>query len=393
MAWRLSQCGTGAAPDVNHAMTTGHALPDQARWALALSFLRFGADTRTARGLKALSPAAVPAPELPERLCEWLGIAPVEWPSRWADARARAASTLELAGRTPLTAMTCFDPAYPRLLWEIVDPPIVLWHRGAIGCLDAPAVAIVGSRRASPVGLMVARELARGVVEAGLVVVSGLARGVDAAAHEGALEAGGQTVAVLGCGGDVVYPAEHRGLLDRVIGSGAVVTEFPPGTPPLQHHFPLRNRIISGLCRAVVVVEASQRSGSLITARMALEQGRDVLAVPGNVASGQYSGSHALIKDGAPLVETVRDVLSAIGVDPAGWRRENVGRACEMSRLEAVMALGEPYSVDELAARSGLDAAALLAELGSLELAGRIGRVPGAGFVKVDKSAIGERNG
>jgi DNA processing protein len=143
-----------------------------------------------------------------------------------------------------------------------------------------------------------------------------------------------------------------------------------------------------------VVVEASDRSGSLITARMALEQGRDVLAVPGSVASGQYAGSHALIKDGAPLVETVRDVLLGIGVSLANVPgHENTGRACEMSKLEAVMAIGEPYSIDELAARSGLGTAALLAELGILEVAGRIGRVPGAGFVKVDKSAIGEGNG
>jgi DNA processing protein len=192
----------------------------------------------------------------------------------------------------------------------------------------------------------------------------------------------------------VMYPGEHRVLADRIRAAGALVTEFPPGTPPLQHHFPLRNRIISGLCRAVIVVEASDRSGSLITARMALEQGRDVLAVPGSVASGQYSGCHALIKDGAPLVETARDVLEALGMDPSGVpARENVGRACEMSKLEAVMAAGEAYSIDELAARTGLEAAALLAELGTLEIAGRIGRVPGAGFVKVDKSAIGEGNG
>lgn len=287
-----------------------------------------------------------------------------------------------------------FDLQYPGLLREIVDPPIVLWRRGDAGGLDQPAVAIVGSRRATPSGLTVARTLARGVAEAGLVVVSGLARGIDAAAHQGALDGGGRTIAVLGCGGDVMYPGEHRVLADRIRAAGALVTEFPPGTPPLQHHFPLRNRIISGLCRAVIVVEASDRSGSLITARMALEQGRDVLAVPGSVASGQYSGCHALIKDGAPLVETARDVLEALGMDPSGVpARENVRRACEMSKLEAVMAAGEAYGIDELAARTGLEAAALLAELGTLEIAGRIGRVPGAGFVKVDKSAIGEGNG
>jgi DNA processing protein len=376
-------------------MTTGHPPALSTEWVLALSFLRFGADTLAARVLKSLPSEALAAADLPERLSEALGITAGSRSSRWAVARARAADALRRGAQTGLTPLTCFDAEYPKLLNEIVDPPVVLWHRGALDCLDRPAVAIVGSRRATPSGLVVARELARGIAEAGLVVVSGLARGIDAAAHLGTLAAGGQTIAVLGCGGDVVYPSEHRGLVDRILsGSGVVVTEFPPGTPPLAHHFPLRNRVISGLCRAVVVVEASQRSGSLITARTALEQGRDVLAVPGNVASGQYAGSHALIKDGAPLVETVRDVLSAIGLDLAGGsQRVNVGKTCEMSRLEAVMAVGEPYSVDELAARSGLDAAALLAELGSLELAGRIGRLPGAGFVKVDKSAIGERNG
>jgi DNA processing protein len=332
--------------------------------------------------------------DLHDRLAESLGIPDSERARQWARAQRRAADASTRGTRAQLALLTWFDHKYPAMLREIADPPIVLWCQGNAGCLDQPAVAIVGSRRATPAGLTVARTLARGLAEAGLVVVSGLARGIDAAAHQGALDGGGRTIAVLGCGGDVMYPSEHRALADGIRGDGVIVTEFPPGTPPLQHHFPLRNRIISGLCRAVVVVEAPGRSGSLITARIALEQGRDVLAVPGNVASGHYSGCHALIKDGAPLVETVRDVLNALGAEPSGVpAQEHVRRACEMSRLEAVMAAGESYSIDELAALSGLATAALLSELGTLEIAGRIDRVPGAGFVKVDKSAIGERNG
>jgi DNA processing protein len=226
------------------------------------------------------------------------------------------------------------------------------------------------------------------------VVVSGLARGIDAAAHQGALDVNGRSIAVLGSGGDCVYPPEHRALADRLAVTGAVITEFPPGTRPLPHHFPMRNRVISGLCRAVIVVEASERSGSLITARSALEQGRDVLAVPGNVVSGQYSGCHALIKDGAPLVETVEDVLAALG-EPSRTAKtsSDARKGHEISRLEAEMAAGEPYSLDDLAARTGLVPSALLAELGALEVAGRIVRVPGAGFVKVDKSVIGGGHG
>ena len=260
-----------------------------------------------------------PGPDLMPLLALWLGIPPAERGRRVADAREHAARAVERAASAKIAALPWFHPTYPALLREIVDPPIVLWLVGAAACLSEPAVAIVGSRRATPAGIAVARRIGRGLAEAGLVVVSGLARGIDGAAHQGALDAGGRTVAILGCGADVVYPPEHASLAKRVAEAGALVSEFPPCTPPLPRHFPLRNRIISGLSRAVVVIEASDRSGSLITARAALDQGRDVLAVPGNVASGRYSGCHALIKDGAPLVETVEDVLNELGwVQPVG---------------------------------------------------------------------------
>ena len=214
------------------------------------------------------------------------------------------------------TTISIGEAGYPPLLLEIADPPETLWVRGDARLLALPAVAIVGSRGATPVSLAIARRLGKELSEAGLVVVSGLALGVDGAAHRGALEGTGRTVAVLGSGLDVVYPSEHKDLAEQISQCGVVVSELPPEAPPLPHHFPLRNRIISGLSKAVVIVEASERSGSLITARLANDQCRDVLAVPGGILSGRHRGSHGLIKDGARLVETVDDVL-----DEIGWQR------------------------------------------------------------------------
>ena len=363
-------------------------------WALALSLLRFGADTLASRRLKELDPdrqAAVS--DLRTRLADALALPPADRAARFAKASERAADAFRTAG-PELAPLAWFDAAYPELLWQITDPPFVLWCGGDPAHLTRPAIAIVGSRKATPAGVMVAARLATGLAEAGLVVVSGMARGIDAAAHRAALDAGGTSVAVLGCGADIVYPREHAALAKQLRQSGAIVSEFPPGTPPLAHHFPLRNRIISGLCAAIVVVEASQRSGSLITARAALEQGREVLAVPGTVTSGQYSGCHALIKDGAALVETVDDVLGALGwTRPAPAPVSAHANSGVVNRLEGIMAVGEPYTVDDLETRSGLTGGELLAELGALEIAGLVTRVPGGGFVKFDKSAIGEGNG
>jgi DNA processing protein len=310
-------------------------------------------------------------------------------------ARPRAQASLARARAGGLTAVPWFDATYPRRLAAIPDPPIVLWVRGDPAALAEPAVAVVGSRRATPSGLAVARRLAADLAEAGLCVVSGLARGVDGAAHAGALAVGRSTVAVLGCGADIVYPREHASLAARVAEAGALVSEFSPGTPPLPPHFPIRNRIISGLALAVVIVEASDKSGSLITARTALEQGRDVLAVPGSVLSGQYRGSHALIKDGARLVETVTDVFEEIGwVALPGAARPRPtpgstrdGPQAHPSALEHVMAPGEPYSVEDLAARTRRPTHDLLAEIGSLEVLGRIVRAAGGRFVRLDDRA------
>jgi DNA processing protein len=230
--------------------------------------------------------------------------------------------------------------------------------------------------------------------------VSGLARGVDAAAHRGALARGGTTLAVLGSGIDVMYPREHLALARDIERAGAVTSELVPGTPPQAQFFPRRNRIISGLSRAVVVIEAGEKSGSLITARCALEQGRDVLAVPGNVLSGRNRGAHALLRDGARIVETADDVLEELGMlrgpggagragqagVPAEARSAKAGRACSIDPVLACLTPGEPSDLDQIAERSGLTSARLLPRLFELELEGAVKRVGGGRFVRIDSS-------
>src|SRR4030095_16800792 len=230
-----------------------------------------------------------------------------------ATLRSRALAAMRRAGERGIEVVPWSDPRYPAALGTIVDPPLVLWVRGIVDALRGPAVAIVGSRAGSPYALAVAERLATDLASRGVVVVSGLARGVDSAAHRGAL-ASGVTVAVLGSGVDVLYPPEHTLLAREIEKDGAVISEVVPGTPPQQWFFPLRNRIISGLSRAIVVIEAGERSGSLITARCALEQGRDVLAVPGNILSGRNRGAHGLLRDGAKIVESADDILEELGM-------------------------------------------------------------------------------
>ena len=303
-----------------------------------------------------------------------------------ADARAQASKALEDAARVGLTAIALLDDRYSPWLREIVDPPSVLWVRGQMPPFDRPTVAVVGSRQATPAGLQMGRQLGEGLAAAGLTVVSGLARGVDGTSHEGALAVGGLTIGVLGCGADVVYPREHRDLATRVAASGGVISEFPPGAPPQSHHFPLRNRIISGLSRAVVVIEAGERSGSLITAKMAMEQGREVLVVPGNVLSGRNKGGHALIKDGARLVESVSDVLAELGMNCGSNNRgiDNFrpDKSVAENELSGHMAIGETYDADTLAGLTGWDVSRLLSGLATLELSGLIRRSAG-GWTRV----------
>jgi DNA processing protein len=302
------------------------------------------------------------------------------------EARGEARDVLATARRVGLGVLAFGGPGYPPLLASIHDPPPVLWVRGDPGALLGPAVAVVGARAASHAALAVAAELGFGLARAGVAVVSGLARGVDAAAHRGALDAGGRTVAVLGCGADRVYPPEHRELAGAVAASGAVVSECPPGAPPRREHFPRRNRVISGLALATVVVEASEKSGSLITARCALDQGREVMAVPGSPLGGRNRGAHALLKDGAKLVERVDDILEELrlgdGVRVAAGGQVAAPVRCE-DALVAALADGEACDVDTLAARTGFDAPALLARLLDLELRGVVTRVGGGRFLRV----------
>jgi DNA processing protein len=310
--------------------------------------------------------------------------------------RSRAAEAIARAGRTGIEMIAWSDAAYPSAIAAIVDPPPVLWLRGCLSALEPPAVAVVGSRAGSSYALAVAERLAADLTARGLVVVSGLARGVDSAAHRGALGAAGTTIAVLGSGADVVYPPEHTALADEIARTGAVVSELAPGTRPLPRFFPMRNRIISGLSRAVVVVEAGQKSGSLITARCALEQGRDVLAVPGNVLTGRNRGGHALLRDGAKIVETADDILEEMGFAPAALGgpgradapREGASplRTVAADHVLACLTPGESCDLDAIAERSGLTVARLLPRLFELELQGLVRRAGGGRFIRFDSS-------
>lgn len=278
------------------------------------------------------------------------------------------------------------DPTFPSLLAAISDCPPVIWCRGDIAALSAPMVAIVGSRAATPVSIDTAARLAADLAARGVTVVSGLARGVDSAAHRGALTRG-RTVAVLGSGVDYIYPPEHKSLAAQIAEAGLVISEYAPGVPPLPHHFPMRNRLISGLSLAVVVIEASEKSGSLITAGCALEQGREVMAVPGNVLSGRNRGGHALLKDGAKIVESADDIVEGLGWDPVVAAQANPsGTAGSADPVLAAMAVDQPYDLDALAYGSGLDMRRLLPRLVELELAGLVRRQGGGRFVRPSRT-------
>jgi len=266
------------------------------------------------------------------------------------------------------------DPLYPKALLELPYPPPVLYFVGRAELLNNAALAIVGSRSATAQGKDNARAFARALSQVGMTVVSGLALGIDGAAHEGALEGPGSTLAVVGTGLDRVYPARHRALAHAIAERGALVSEFPPGTPPREWNFPRRNRLLSGLSQGVLVVEAALRSGSLITARYAGEQGREVFAIPGSIHSPLSKGCHKLIREGAKLVETAQDILEELGVAPARASAQE-----EATRESPVLdALGnDPADVDALMARTGLPADAVAVALLELELAGTVAPLPG----------------
>ncbi len=287
------------------------------------------------------------------------------------------------------------DPDYPAALLQTADPPLLLYAEGDLAHLGAPSVAVVGSRHATAQGLAHARAFAQALAEAGWVVVSGLALGVDAAAHEGALQAGA-TIAVVGTGLDQVYPRRHAALAGRIAAQGLLISEHAPGTPALAEHFPQRNRIIAGLTRGTLVVEAALQSGSLITARLASEAGREVMAVPGSIHAPQSRGCHALIKQGAQLVESVADILEALQGPlarapqaelPLGEADDDDPTAPQGADGPLWRALGhDPVTLDALVARTGWPTAEISARLLEWELAGRVARLPGGLYQRLHQA-------
>ncbi len=282
-------------------------------------------------------------------------------------------------------------PAYPRVLKDIHDPPGVLFVRGEVLPVDALAVAIVGTRHATAYGLAQAERLASGLAHAGYTIISGLARGIDAAAHSGAMKAGGRTIAVLGGGVLNIYPQEHEKLAQQVMEHGAIISESHPLAPPLAGSFPQRNRIISGMSLGVIVVEASDRSGALITARLAMEQGREVFAVPGRVDSRNSRGCHRLIRDGAKLTETVDDVLEEFGPLVAAAPRDDgreIRHPAELQLNEPETAVltaidSDPTSIDEVIAATHLAVPQVLATISVLEMKRLIRRVSGNKVIRL----------
>lgn len=284
-----------------------------------------------------------------------------------------------LAGSPDRHMLALGDPLYPATLLETPDPPLVLFVQGHVDDLARPAaLAMVGSRNPTPQGSENAWHFARALAERDIVVVSGLALGIDGQAHAGALDAGGRTVAFVATGLDRVYPSSHRALAHQIAAQGALVSEYPLGTPPLAPNFPQRNRLIAGLTQGTLVVEAALQSGSLITARLATDMGREVFAIPGSIHSPQSRGCHALIRQGAKLVESVDDMLEELQWSTTGPTRPNSTQVPEASDDALLSAMGhDPIGLDALQDRTGLKTAELMARLLELELLGCVGRLPG----------------
>jgi len=314
---------------------------------------------------------------------------------------ARAQAEFAQAAEKGITLIPCDDPLYPDLLKHIHDPPVILYVRGILEVLNCKGIGIVGSRSATHYGKNVAWQMANSLAGHGFTIISGMALGIDTAAHRGALAAGGagpRTIAVLGCGLDVLYPPSNGQLFKEIAASGAVVSEYPLGTKPENFRFPARNRIISGLSLGVVVVEAANRSGSLITARHALEQGREVFAVPGRIDSGKSAGTHALLQQGAILVHSIHDIVEEFGSSRLSYPGADNGSADEktgnmdtLSREEAALFSildVYPLTIDEIARKSGFVPQKTSELLLLLELKGLVDSLPGKSYQK--RSALGQ---
>jgi len=321
-----------------------------------------------AAGMKALTDVVGAAQA--ERLLAFDGTAGIEAATIWAEAPGNRILTLA-------------DADYPQALLECADPPTLIYVKGSAPLLNGKSLAIVGSRNPTPQGEANASAFAAELAAAGLSIVSGLALGIDAAAHRGAMKAGGHTIAVIGTGADRIYPARNRELAHAICEHGAILSEFPLGTPPLPGNFPRRNRLIAGLSRGCLVVEAAARSGSLITARLAADFGREVFAIPGSIHSPLSKGCHQLIRQGAKLVESAQDVLEELG-----WASATASALPAASAAQGtdalLMALGhDPCTIDVLAARAGLTPDALLAMLLQLELEGHVASLPGGRYQRL----------
>ena len=307
-------------------------------------------------------------------------------------ARTRAEQEYERVRASGVVLLCIHDPRYPPLLQTIYDPPVLLYVKGNLACLQKPAVAIIGSRAASSYGKRISGLLARELARAGIIVVSGLAAGIDGHAHGGCLAGGGETVAVLGCGVDVVYPRVHSGLYGQIADNGTLVSEYPLATPPDGFRFPARNRIISGLSLGVIVVEATRKSGSLITARLALDQGREVFAVPGRIDSKKSEGTHWLIQQGAHLVQSVRDVLEELELAVSMHQVDcnpDVGSVPEDLSVQEKQLFScieiYPVDIDTLSVQTGFPPGTLHDLLLRLELKGCIRQLPGQQYERVEK--------
>jgi DNA processing protein len=295
---------------------------------------------------------------------------------------------LEAAAEEPRAVIALGDPRYPRALLDTADPPLLLYAQGRLELLQADAVAVVGSRNPTPQGADNARAFSDHLSHAGFTIVSGMALGIDAAAHSGGMDGPGSTIAIVGTGLDRVYPRRNLSLAHRIAEKGLIVSEYSLGTPPLPANFPLRNRIIAGMSRGTLVVEAALGSGSLITARLAVESGHEVFAIPGSIHSPQSRGCHALIKQGAKLVETAQDILEELypqaAPRSAGARTASSIASAPTQDDPLLVVLGfDPVTLDALAARTGISASDLSSELLRLELEGKVARLPGQQFQRI----------
>jgi DNA processing protein len=302
---------------------------------------------------------------------------------RAAGANGEGQKLLDMLGECSGRIISIWDEDYPKQLKEIHDPPALLFVRGELPRAEEPCVGIVGTRNPSLYGIKQAHVIAADLAAAGAAVVSGMARGVDSSAHEGALQGKGRTYAVFGCGVDIIYPTENKSLAEKILASGALISEFLPGTPPDPGLFPRRNRIISGMSLGVLVVQGSETSGAMITARYALEQNREVFALPGSVDDQRSRGPHQLLRDGATLVGSAQDILRELGAGPGAEKRAAIALPPLNPSEEAVAAKlsTEPIHIDQLTRDMGKPVAAILADLLGLEMKGWVEQLPGKLFV------------